>query len=167
MNPLSTTSTSSASTVSSAQATAQGATAPSSSSGLVFPPGFVWGSATASYQIEGAATKDGRVPSIWDTFSHVPGAVANADTGDVACDHYHRYPQDVALMKRLGLGAYRLSTAWPRVLPEPGRVNQAGLDFYSRLVDELYAAAGVEFRFDRELVRRLAERVAAAMERDG
>ncbi|PRX96794.1 GH1 family beta-glucosidase [Allonocardiopsis opalescens] len=106
-----------------------------------FEPDFVWGVATAAYQIEGAAAEDGRSPSIWDTFCRVPGAVANGDTGDVACDHYHRWPEDVAIMRRLGVSAYRLSTAWPRVLPEgTGRVNQAGLDFYDRLVDALLAA---------------------------
>lgn len=104
---------------------------------VVFPTGFVWGAATASYQIEGGATLDGRVPSIWDTFSRIPGAVVAADNGDVACDHYHRWPEDVRLLSDLGLGAYRFSTAWPRVSPEPGVVNQAGLDFYSRLVDGL------------------------------
>jgi len=106
-----------------------------------FPPGFVWGAATAAYQIEGAIDEDGRLPSIWDTFSHTPGKVANGDTGDVACEHYHRMPADVALMKDLGLRAYRFSTAWPRIVPAgSGAVNQAGLDFYSRLVDELLAA---------------------------
>jgi beta-glucosidase len=106
-------------------------------SGLTFPQGFVWGSATASFQIEGAAWEDGRVASIWDTFCRVPGAVANGDTGDVACDHYHRWPEDVQIMADLGLSAYRFSTAWPRICPEPGVVNQKGLDFYSRLVDGL------------------------------
>jgi beta-glucosidase len=106
-----------------------------------FPRDFVWGSATAAYQIEGAASEDGRQPSIWDTFSHTPGKVTNGDTGDVACDHYHRMPADVALMKSLGLKAYRFSIAWPRIIPAgSGAVNQAGLDFYSRLVDELLAA---------------------------
>lgn len=115
-------------------------TAPGTPEGtLTFPPGFVWGAATAAYQIEGAATEDGRAPSIWDTFSHLPGAVVNGDSGDVACDHYHRYRDDVVLMAELNLGAYRFSTAWPRICPEPGRVNRAGLDFYSRLVDELLA----------------------------
>ncbi|WP_433049263.1 GH1 family beta-glucosidase [Dactylosporangium sp. CS-033363] len=105
------------------------------------PPGFIWGSATAAYQIEGAVAEDGRKPSIWDTFSHTPGAVDNGDTGDVACDHYHRWAEDVALMRRLNLDAYRFSVAWPRVLPDgTGAVNQAGLDFYDRLVDELLAA---------------------------
>ena len=103
-----------------------------------FPPGFLWGAATASYQIEGAVAEDGRGPSIWDTFSHTPGKVHHGDTGDVACDHYHRMPEDVALMADLGLAAYRFSIAWPRIVPTgSGAVNQKGLDFYSRLVDEL------------------------------
>jgi beta-glucosidase len=105
-----------------------------------FPTGFVWGSATASYQIEGAVAADGRRPSIWDTFSHTPGKIRNGDTGDIACDHYHRMSEDVGLMADLGLQAYRFSVAWPRVIPTgSGAVNQAGLDFYSRLVDELLA----------------------------
>jgi beta-glucosidase len=109
--------------------------------GLTFPPGFVFGAATAAYQIEGAVHEDGRGPSIWDTFSHTPGRVERGDTGDVACDHYHRYRDDVALMGELGLSAYRFSVAWPRVLPEgAGRVEQRGLDFYRRLVDELLGA---------------------------
>jgi beta-glucosidase len=103
-----------------------------------FPPDFVWGAATAAYQIEGAARVDGRGESIWDRFSHTPGRVRNGDTGDVACDHYHRYRDDVALIAALGLGAYRFSVSWSRVLPEgTGRPNEAGLDFYDRLVDEL------------------------------
>jgi beta-glucosidase len=103
-----------------------------------FPPKFVWGAATAAYQIEGAARDDGRGESIWDRFSHAPGRVRNGDTGDVACDHYHRYRDDVELMADLGLRGYRLSVSWPRVLPEGiGRPNEAGLDFYDRLVDEL------------------------------
>jgi beta-glucosidase len=106
--------------------------------GLEFPEGFVFGSATASYQIEGAVHDDGRGPSIWDTFSHTPGRVFNADTGDVADDHYHRVEEDLDLMKRLGLHAYRFSIAWPRIQPTGrGPANQAGLDFYSRLVDGL------------------------------
>ena len=109
-----------------------------------FPPGFVWGAATAAYQVEGAVGEDGRGPSIWDTFSHTPGKVENGETGAVACDHYHRYPEDIALMRELGLGAYRFSIAWPRVFPTGGgRPNEAGLDFYRRLVDAL-RAAGVE-----------------------
>ena len=107
---------------------------------LTFPPDFLWGAATAAFQIEGATAEDGRTPSIWDTFARVPGAVVNGDTGDVACDHYHRMPEDVALMRELNLDAYRFSVAWPRVRPDVGPVNQAGLDFYRRLVDELLAA---------------------------
>ncbi|HEY7010313.1 MAG TPA: beta-glucosidase [Jatrophihabitantaceae bacterium] len=103
-----------------------------------FPTGFVWGAATASYQIEGAVHEDGRGPSIWDTFSHTPGKVLNGDTGDVACDHYHRVAEDAEIMAGLGLRAYRFSVAWPRIVPGgSGQVNQAGLDFYSRLVDAL------------------------------
>jgi beta-glucosidase len=106
----------------------------------VFPADFIWGAATASYQIEGAAHEDGRGESVWDRFSATPGKVRNGDTGEVACDFYHRYRDDVALMTELGLDAFRFSIAWPRVLPEGrGRVNQAGLDFYDRLVDELLA----------------------------
>jgi beta-glucosidase len=109
---------------------------------LPFPPGFLWGSATAAYQIEGAAAEDGRTPSIWDTFSHTPGRTLDGDTGDVAADHYHRYRDDVALMSELGISAYRFSTSWSRVLPNAGStVNAAGIDFYSRLVDELLAAS--------------------------
>jgi beta-glucosidase len=106
-----------------------------------FPQGFVWGAASASYQIEGAASDDGKGPSIWDAFCKRPGAVWQGHTGEIACDHYHRWREDVALMKALGLGAYRLSISWPRVLPEgTGQVNAAGLDFYDRLVDALLAA---------------------------
>jgi beta-glucosidase len=109
-------------------------------SGLEFPVDFLLGSATASYQIEGAAHEDGRGPSIWDTFSHTPGKTTNGDTGDVADDHYHRLDADLDLMKRLGLEAYRFSIAWPRVQPMgSGPVNKAGLDFYGRLVDGLLA----------------------------
>jgi beta-glucosidase len=103
-----------------------------------FPAGFVWGAATAAYQVEGATGADGRGPSIWDRFAHTPGRVTNGQTGDVACDHYHRYREDVALMAELGLRGYRFSIAWPRVQPTgTGAVNEAGLDFYDRLVDEL------------------------------
>src|SRR5215207_3073278 len=106
--------------------------------GLAFPDGFVWGSATAAYQIEGAAREDGRGPSIWDTFSRTPGRVHAGHTGDVACDHYHRYAEDVALMADLGLRSYRYSISWPRIQPDgTGPVNTAGLDFYDRLTDEL------------------------------
>ncbi|MCZ7546107.1 MAG: GH1 family beta-glucosidase [Anaerolineae bacterium] len=107
----------------------------------IFPDGFLWGAATASYQIEGAWEADGKGESIWDRFSHTPGKVQDGDTGDVACDHYHRYAEDVALMRGLGLKAYRFSISWPRVIPDgKGAVNEAGLDFYDRLVDALVEA---------------------------
>jgi beta-glucosidase len=102
-----------------------------------FPQDFLFGVATAAYQIEGAAHEDGRRDSIWDAFSRVPGAVVNADNGDVACDHYHRYADDVKMMADLGLQTYRFSTSWARIRPDGGDVNPQGLDFYSRLVDEL------------------------------
>lgn len=106
-----------------------------------FPPDFIWGAATAAYQIEGAWDEDGKGESIWDHFCHTPGNVANGDTGDVACDHYHRWREDVGLMEALGLRAYRFSIAWPRVLPRGrGIVNQTGLEFYDRLVDALLEA---------------------------
>ncbi|HLF43635.1 MAG TPA: GH1 family beta-glucosidase [Acidimicrobiia bacterium] len=106
-----------------------------------FPPNFLWGVATASYQIEGAVAEDGRRPSIWDTFSHTPGRTRNGDNGDLAVDHYHRYADDVALMADLGISAYRFSIAWSRILPEgTGRVNEAGIDFYRRLCKELVGA---------------------------
>ena len=108
---------------------------------LSFPPDFVWGAATASYQIEGAWKTDGKGESIWDRFAHTPGKVLDGSNGDAACDHYHRYGDDVKLLAELGLDAYRFSVAWPRILPTGrGKVNQAGLDFYSRVVDELLAA---------------------------
>src|SRR5687768_13076838 len=102
------------------------------------PTGFLWGTATAAYQIEGAVREFGRGQSVWDTFSARPGAVRHGDTGAIACDHYRRWPQDLDLMSELGLSAYRFSIAWPRVLPEGrGRINQTGLDHYRRLVDAL------------------------------
>lgn len=106
-----------------------------------FPENFIWGLAASAYQIEGAAHADGRGVSIWDTFSHTPGRTKFGETGDVACDHYHRYPEDISIMRSLGVKHYRFSTAWPRILPEGvGSINPAGLDFYDRLVDELLAA---------------------------
>ena len=106
-----------------------------------FPTGFAWGFAASAYQIEGAADEDGRGRSIWDTFSRVPGAIADGQTGDDACNHYHRYREDVALMAGIGAKAYRFSVSWPRVLPDgTGAVNESGLDFYDRLVDALLAA---------------------------
>ncbi|MBK8985619.1 MAG: beta-glucosidase [Chloroflexi bacterium] len=108
---------------------------------IQFPQHFIWGAATSSYQIEGAWRADGKSESIWDRFSHTPGKIKDGGHGDVACDHYHRYADDVALMADLGLSAYRFSIAWPRILPDGrGPANQAGLDFYSRLVDSLLAA---------------------------
>ena len=112
----------------------------SDSTSRSFPEGFILGAATASYQVEGAAFTDGRTASIWDAFSRVPGAVVNGDNGDVACDHYHRMPADVALMREMGLDSYRFSTSWSRVRPDGGPVNPKGIDFYSRLVDELLEA---------------------------
>jgi beta-glucosidase len=105
---------------------------------LNFPENFLWGTATASYQVEGAVDEDGRGKSIWDTFSHTPGKVRHGDTGDIACDQYHRLEEDLDLMAELGLQAYRFSVAWPRITPEgAGSVNQKGLDYYRRLVDGL------------------------------
>ena len=101
-----------------------------------FPDGFLWGVSTSAYQIEGAVSEDGRGPSIWDTFSRRLGNIIGDETGDIACDHYHRWPEDIALMRELGIGAYRLSIAWPRILPEGrGRPNPKGLEFYDRLID--------------------------------
>lgn len=108
---------------------------------LTFPPGFLWGTATSSYQIEGAAAEDGRGSSIWDDLCRVKGAIMDDSDGSVACDHYHRYKDDVALMKQLGMQAYRFSIAWPRILPAgTGAINAKGIDFYDRLVDELLAS---------------------------
>jgi len=103
-----------------------------------FPDGFLWGVSTASYQVEGAVNEDGRVPSIWDTFAHTPGKVTGGDTSDVACDVYHRYASDIEQARQLGVGAFRFSVSWPRVMG--GRVNRAGLDYYDRVVDCLCAA---------------------------
>ena len=109
-------------------------------------PDFRWGAATSAYQIEGAIAEDGRKPSIWDTFCTVPGAIDNGDTGEPACDHYHRWAEDIALMQRLGLDSYRFSIAWPRIRPDgTGAVNEAGLDFYDRLVDGLLEAGITPF----------------------
>ncbi|HST82403.1 MAG TPA: GH1 family beta-glucosidase [Kineosporiaceae bacterium] len=117
-----------------------GATSQDQVAAITFPDGFVWGAGTAAYQIEGASREDGRGPSIWDTFSRTPGKVYQGHTGDVACDHYHRYRDDVAMMANLGLQSYRFSVSWPRIQPDgTGPVNHRGLDFYDRLVDELIA----------------------------
>jgi beta-glucosidase len=148
-----------------------------------FPDGFVWGVATASYQIEGGVHEGGRSPSIWDTFSHTPGKVLDGDTGDVADDHYHRYREDVGLMADLGVSHYRFSLAWPRLQPDGrGPLNAAGLDFYARLLDAL-GERGIEpwvtlYHWDlpqalqdaggwpaRDTAQRFAEYAAAVHER--
>src|SRR5580700_347544 len=140
----------------------------------VFPDGFLWGTATSAYQVEGGAQSDGRGPSVWDTFSHTPGKVRGGDTGDIACDSYHRYREDVALMASLGLTSYRFSISWPRVQPGGhGPANAQGLDYYRRLLDELaeqgIAATATLYHWDlpQELqdeggwaVRSTAERFA-------
>jgi beta-glucosidase len=106
-----------------------------------FPKGFAWGFATSAYQIEGAAAEDGRGRSIWDTFARMPGAIADGQTGEVACDHYHRFTDDIALMAEVGASVYRFSVSWPRIQPDgTGATNELGLDFYDRLVDSVLAA---------------------------
>jgi beta-glucosidase len=111
-----------------------------------FPEGFIWGVATASYQIEGSPLADGTGMSIWHTFSHTPGNIKNGDTGDIACDHYKRYKEDVELMKELGVKGYRFSISWPRIFPKgSGEINQKGLDFYNRLIDELLSKDIIPF----------------------
>jgi len=113
---------------------------------ITFPKDFIWGVATSAYQIEGAWNEDGKGESIWDRFSHTPGTIEDGTNGDVACDHYHRWREDISLMKSLGVEAYRVSVSWPRILPTGrGEVNQAGLDFYSRLVDGLLEAGILPF----------------------
>ncbi|MEC8915862.1 MAG: family 1 glycosylhydrolase, partial [Candidatus Neomarinimicrobiota bacterium] len=104
-----------------------------------FPENFIWGAATSSYQIEGAPTAGGKGPSVWDIFSHTPGKIKNNDNGDIACDHYHLWPQDITLLKELGINAYRFSISWPRIFPmgSESKPNQSGLDFYRKLVDVL------------------------------
>ena len=127
----------------------------------MFPESFVWGAATASYQIEGSWDLDGKGPSIWDEFSQTPGKIKNNDNGNIACDHVRRFKEDVALMKQLGLKAYRFSISWPRVLPDgTGRINEAGIQFYSNLVDELLAAGIQPFvtLYHWDLPLRLMER---------
>ncbi|HUZ24806.1 MAG TPA: GH1 family beta-glucosidase [Streptosporangiaceae bacterium] len=149
-------------------------TGSTASGALSFPPGFAWGAATAAYQIEGAVHEDGRGVSVWDTFSHTPGKIVAGDTGDIACDSYHRYREDVELMAALGLNTYRFSISWPRVQPGGrGTVNQKGIDYYRALLDELgdrgIAAAVTLYHWDlpQELqdeggwaVRSTAERFA-------
>jgi beta-glucosidase len=134
-----------------------------------FPDGFLWGSATASYQVEGAVNEDGRAPSIWDTFSHTPGKTVAAATGDVADDHYHHYKEDIQLMKALGVKAYRFSVAWPRVFPQgAGSPNPKGLDFYNRLIDELLANGIAPFAtlYHWDLPQALQDKVGGWESRD-
>jgi beta-glucosidase len=105
---------------------------------IKFPDNFIWGAATSSYQIEGAWNEDGKGESVWDRFSHISGKVKNDDTGDIACDHYHRFEEDIRIMREIGLKAYRFSISWPRIFPTgKGRVNQKGVDFYDKLIDKL------------------------------
>lgn len=134
--------------------------APDEPLGLRFPDGFLWGAATSAYQIEGAAKEDGRGESVWDTFSRNPGKVRGGDTGDVAADHYHRYVEDLNLMRELGLRSYRFSISWPRVLPNgAGSVNKSGLDFYRRLIDGLHerGIAPMATLFHWDLPQRLQD----------
>ncbi|WP_316395288.1 GH1 family beta-glucosidase [Bradyrhizobium sp. 33ap4] len=137
--------------------------------GTNFPTGFVWGTATSSYQVEGAVNEDGRGPSIWDTFTHTSGKIEDGSTGDRANDHYHRYKEDVRLIKDLGAKAYRFSIAWPRVFPDgTGTPNPKGLDFYNRLVDELLAN-GIEpyaTLYHWDLPQALQDRVGGWRSRD-
>jgi beta-glucosidase len=134
-----------------------------------FPPGFLWGSATASYQVEGAVKEDGRLPSVWDTFSRTPGKTVKGATGDVATDHFHRYKEDVQLMKALGAKIYRFSIAWPRVFPNgDGAPNPKGLDFYNRLLDELLANGIQPFAtlYHWDLPQSLQDRVGGWASKD-
>jgi beta-glucosidase len=134
-----------------------------------FPDGFRWGTASAAYQVEGAVREDGRGPSVWDTFSHVPGKVQNNDNGDVAVDHYRRYREDVQLLKALGTTTYRFSIAWPRVFPQgTGAPNPKGLDFYNRLIDELLGHGIEPFAtlYHWDLPQALQDRVGGWESRD-
>jgi beta-glucosidase len=106
-----------------------------------FANGFLWGTATAAYQVEGAWNEDGKGESIWDRFAHTPGNIERGETGDIACDQYHRYPEDIAMMKQLGLKAYRFSLSWPRIYPNGhGEINPKGLEHYDQMVDAILAA---------------------------
>src|SRR5208283_491404 len=107
---------------------------------ISFPEGFIWGAASAAYQVEGSPLADGAGPTTWHEFSHRKGRIRDGSTGDVACDHYNRFEEDIEHMRRLGLRAYRFSPGWGRIFPEEGRINQRGLDFYDRLVDSLLKA---------------------------
>jgi len=142
---------------------------PPAQASYVFPKDFIWAAATAAYQIEGAAAEDGRKPSTWDTYSHTPGNIFQNQTGDVACDSYHRYKEDVQLLKSLGVNAYRFSISWSRIFPDgDGKPNPKGLDFYSRLVDELLAAGIRPFAtmFHWDLPQSLEDRLGGWRSRD-
>src|ERR1700759_3676641 len=133
-----------------------------------FPEGFLWGSATASYQVEGAVHEDGRGPTIWDTFSHTPGKTHNGDTGDVADDHYHRYKEDIGLMTELGLTTYRFSIAWSRIFPQgTGARNPKGFDFYDRMLDPWALPQALEDKGgwqNRDTAKAFAEYVGVVAE---
>jgi beta-glucosidase len=134
-----------------------------------FPAGFRWGCATAAYQVEGAVAEDGRLPSVWDTYSHTPGKTVNGDTGDVATDSYHRYKEDVALLKALGVSVYRFSFAWPRIFPKgTGQPNEAGIAYYNRVLDELLAAGIQPYAtlFHWDLPQALEDQVGGWQSRD-
>src|SRR4051794_10095937 len=134
-----------------------------------FPNSFLWGTATSSYQVEGAVNEDGRGPSIWDRFTHTPGTISDNSNGDTAADHFHRYKEDIQLMKALGTKAYRFSIAWPRIFPEgTGAANQKGLVFYNRLVDELLANGIAPFAtlYHWDLPQALQDRVGGWTSRD-
>ena len=110
---------------------------------MIFPNDFIWGTSTAAYQIEGSPLADGASPSIWHDFSHRKGRINNNQHGDIACDHYHRYQEDIGHLKELGVKAYRFSVSWPRIVAQPGAINTKGIDFYRRIVD-LLLEAGIE-----------------------
>jgi beta-glucosidase len=142
---------------------------PNRPAGFRFPAGFKWGCATASYQIEGAVAEDGRKPSVWDTWSHTPGKTANGESGDIATDSYHRYKEDVELLKSLGVSVYRFSFAWPRIFPDgTGQPNEAGVSYYSRVLDELLAAGIQPYAtlFHWDLPQALEDRVGGWQSKD-
>ena len=145
------------------------ATADSAGVALAFPRGFFWGGATSAYQIEGAWNEDGKGPSIWDRFTHMPGKIRNGDTGDTALDHYHRFKDDVQSIRALGIKTYRFSISWPRLFPDgAGEPNAKGLDFYDRLTDELLANGITPFAtlYHWDLPQALQDRAGGWESRD-
>jgi beta-glucosidase len=137
--------------------------------GREFPKGFLWGCATAAYQIEGGVAEDGRGPSVWDVFSHKPGITVNGDTGDVADDSYHLYKEDVRLLKNLGIATYRMSISWSRIFPQgTGQPNPKGLDYYNRVIDELLANQITPYitLFHWDLPQALQDKVRGWQSRD-